>query len=311
MFPYTRLYRWMAKDQESLGLLYGLLGMLAFSLTLPVTRVAVTYFDPIFVGAGRVCLAAIPAAFLLYFDRNRPRLTFPQFKKLIVVSFGVAIAFPILSAYGMTFLPAAHGAILFAVLPLTTAVAAALLLGERPSLGFWVSAFAGAVLVLVFSMIQGGGEPQIGDLLLILSVFAGALGYAEGGRLAVDIGGWRVICWAVLIGSPVALTVLLLFASPVVLDAPFSAWLAFAYVAFISQLAGFFVWYKGLALGGVAKVGQVQLLMPFFSLLGAFLLLGERLSPAYFVFAGAVVAMVALNRKMPVVQAKTNGSSKS
>jgi len=200
----------------------------------------------------------------------------------------------------MVLLPASHGAILFAVLPLATAVAAALRLGERPSMGFWVSALCGAALVLGFALMQGGGTVQIGDLLLLLSVVAGALGYAEGGRLAKEIGGWRVICWAVVLGGPISLLVLLLVDAPVLVDAPASAWFAFAYAAFVSQLLGFFVWYKALALGGVAKTGQIQLLMPFFSLLGAYLLLDESLSVAYFLFASAVMIAISINRKMPV-----------
>ncbi len=298
----SQFSRAVVLPEETQGLIYGLLGMLAFSLTLPATRLAVAYLDPLLVGAGRVCLAAIPAACFLYWDKNRPQLTPLHKKRLLMVSFWVAIAFPMLSAFGMELLPASHGAILFAVLPLATAVAATLLLGERPSFGFWLTALVGGSLVLVFALIQSGGTLQAGDLLLLLSVLAGALGYAEGGRLAAEIGGWRVICWAVIVGAPSSLLVVILFVNPVEAQVPFSAWMAFGYVAFISQLVGFFAWYKALALGGVAKVGQIQLLMPFFTLLGAFLLLDEALSLTYFLFAGAVVAAIVLNRKMPVAR---------
>lgn len=282
------------QNQEARGWLLGFIGMLGFSQTLAATRIAVTYLDPALVGLGRVCVAALPAALLLLVYGS-PRLAGRQWCSLAIVVLGVGLGFPLFSALGMRDLSASAGSILIAILPMVTAVVSRFISNERPSRGFWITALTGTAVVTTFALRQGDGQLHAGSASLLLAAVLAGAGYAEGGRLAREIGGWRVICWAVVLAAPVALIFIVLFA-----ELPASAWLGFAYVALISQLFGFFAWYQGLALAGIARVSQLQLLMPFLGLLGAALLLDEALSLEYFLFAGAVILIVSLNRRMKV-----------
>ena len=290
------------RSRETLGLLLGLCGVAGFSVTLPATRLAVAYLDPTLVGLGRSLVAAILAGALLLMTRS-PLPSRAQAKSLAVAAAGVIVGFPLLSSWAMQSLPAAHGAILVAILPLFTAVAGALRTGERPSAGFWLAGLAGSMLVASFALFNGAGGWQGADAVLILASLAAAVGYAEGGRLARAMGGWQVICWALVIAAP-----FLLF--PVAwaylrhgAEAPLQSWLGFGYVAVVSQLMAFVLWYQGLALGGVVRVSQVQLLQPCMTLGVAALLLGESVTPAMVVFALAVAASVAVGRRMPIAGA--------
>jgi drug/metabolite transporter (DMT)-like permease len=257
------------------GMFFGLLGVLAFSLTLPATRLAVSALDPVVVGLGRAVVAAIPAALLLYLTKQR-RPTSSQWKALGIVALGVILGFPVCSAWAMRRIDASHGAVMMGILPLATAVAAFLRAGERPSSRFWTSSIAGSLTIVVFSLSSGSGRVSAGDAVLLLGVLLAALGYAEGGRLAREIGGWQVICWSLVLAFPVIIGPLAWLVSVHGMNAPPSAWGGFAYLSFVSAFLGFFAWYHGLALGGVAKVGQLQLLQPFFTFIFAAAFLGER-----------------------------------
>jgi len=176
----------------------------------------------------------------------------------------------------------------------------ALRFGERPSLGFWLAALLGSAIVIVFAMSQGGGGLQLADLALLAAVVAAAMGYAEGGRLSQTMGGQQVICWALVLALPILLPITAWLGWHYGINASPKAWFGFAYVSLFSMFIGFFFWYKGLALGGIARVGQVQLLQPFLSLLGAALLLGETLEASNMLFALAVLVVVGFGRKMAV-----------
>ncbi|MDQ3694478.1 MAG: DMT family transporter [Chloroflexota bacterium] len=278
------------------GLIFGGLGVLAFSLTLPATRAAVPALGGTTVGLGRALIAAALAAVLLLLLRERPpaRRYWPG---LAIVALGVVIGFPLTSSLAMQSLPAAHGAVVIGLLPAATAVMAVIRAGERPPPAFWLTCAVGVVAVLVFAASQGAGQIQPADGLLLAAVVLGALGYAEGGRLARELGGWRVICWALLIAAPI-------LAAPVVVAIAIGdrgpvgtgAWLGFAYVSVVSMFLGFFAWYKGLAAGGVARVGQLQLAQPVLTLGWAALLLGETVSGATFLASLFVIGSVALTR---------------
>ena len=284
---------------ETLGFFYGIVAVAAFSLTLPLTRVAVAELDPVFVGLGRSIVAAGLALLLLLFYRPRfPTRT--QWRGLIIVALGVVVGFPLLTAWAMQRVPASHGAILLGLLPLATAAAGALRAKERPSRGFWIVGALGSTLVVVFALISAAGTPTLADLALLAAVLAAALGYAEGGRLAQTLGGWQVICWALVLAAPFLLIPVALVGLPIGVAVSVNAWLAFAYVALVSQLLGFFIWYHALALGGIARVSQVQLLQPFLTLFAAAVLLGEQITPLIMAFAVAVVVSVAVGKKMPV-----------
>jgi drug/metabolite transporter (DMT)-like permease len=290
--------------------LLGLLGVLGFSFTLPATRVAVDGLDPVFVGLGRAAVAAVPAALLLALWRERlpDRATLAR---LAVVAAGVVFGFPLLSALALRELTAAHGAVIVGLLPAATAVMAVARAGERPSAGFWVASAAGLAAVLAFAAAQGAGLPSGGDLLVLGAVALGAVGYAEGGALARDLGGARVICWALVLSLPLTLPSGAAGALAGGLDAPTDAWLGFAYVALVSMFLAFFAWYAALARGGVAKIGQVQLVQPLLTLGWAAALLGEHVGPATLAAALAVVASVVATQRTRVSRSASPGRARA
>ncbi|HEY4541886.1 MAG TPA: DMT family transporter [Noviherbaspirillum sp.] len=277
----------------------GLVGVAMFSLTLPFTRLAVAELNPVLVALGRAVVAALAAMLLLW----RMKASWPArqcWVPLAITALGVVIGFPLFSSLAMREVSASHGAVVVGILPLATALVAALRFGERPSVGFWIAAVAGSAAVVAFALMQGGGRLHMADLALLAAVIAAAFGYAEGGRLAQTLGGIQVICWALLLALPLLLPVSLWLAWQHGMTASPRAWLGFGYVSLFSMFAGFFFWYKGLALGGIARVGQVQLLQPFLTLVGAAFLLGERLEAGHLLFALLVIALVAIGRRMPV-----------
>jgi drug/metabolite transporter (DMT)-like permease len=282
-------------DHETIGMGYGSLGVLAFSLTVPATRFAVGALDPTIVGLGRALVAAALAAALLAATRQRWP-TRAQSGRLLIVASGVILGFPFLSAWALRQVPAALGAIMIGLLPLATAFVAAVRGGERPGRRFWLASLAGSAAVVGYAIVSGAGGLHAADLALLAAVAAGAVGYAEGGRLARTMGGWLVISWALVLAAPLISVPVALAVWRHGLDAPAAAWAGFAYVAVISQFLGFFAWYRGLALGGIARVSQLQLLQPFLTLAASAFLLGEQLTPLTILIALIVVAAVAVGR---------------
>ncbi len=288
--------------EETRGMLLGLVGVAMFSLTLPFTRMAVADLDPAFVALGRALVAAVLAAAWLRWKRS-PLPPRSALLPLAMVSLGCVIGFPWLTSIALRTLPASHGAVLVGILPLATAVISALRGNEKPTAGFWAMALLGSGLVIGFALRTSGGSFHVADLLVFGAVALGALGYAEGGRLARTLGGQQVICWALVLSAPVLAPLVLWLCWPhahAIAAAGARAWTGFAYVSVFSMFIGFFFWYRGMAVGGIARVGQVQLVQPFLSLLGAAWLLGEPLAASNFVFACAVIAVVAAGRKMQV-----------
>ncbi|HEX3279565.1 MAG TPA: DMT family transporter [Thermoleophilaceae bacterium] len=278
----------------------GLLGVLGFSFTLPATRVAVEGLDPVFIGLGRAAVAALPATLLIAFVWREPLPDRRTVVRLGVVALGVVFGFPLLSALALRSLTSAHSAVIVGLLPAATAVMAVARAGERPSAGFWFASGAGLVAVLAFAATQGAGAPSGADLLVLGAVALGAVGYAEGGALARELGGARVICWALVLSVPITLPVGLAAGISRGLDAPADDWLGFAYVSLVSMLLAFFAWYAALARGGVAKTGQVQLVQPLLTLVWSAALLGEHVGPATIAAALAVVASVLATQRARV-----------
>lgn len=291
-----------ASHDETRGMLLGLVGVAMFSLTLPFTRMAVAELDPLFVALGRALGAALLAGAWLAW-RRAPLPPRAALAPLALVMLGVVVGFPLLSSMALRYVPASHGAVLAGLLPLMTTLYAALRGDERPSTGFWAMSVLGAALVAGFALSQGGGALHAADLLMFAAVAAGAVGYAEGGKLARILGGPETICWALLLAAPLVAPLLgwRLAAGMVPLaGVGAAAWLGLAYVTAFSMFIGFFFWYRGLALGGIARVGQVQLLQPFMSLVGAALLLGEALTLHNSLFALAVIGVVFAGRRLQV-----------
>ncbi|RKT56078.1 DMT family transporter [Saccharothrix australiensis] len=271
------------------GLGWGLLGVVAFSFTVPFTRVAVGGLSPLFIGAGRAVVAALLAAAALALTRQ-PRPRGGQWARLAVVAGGVVVGFPVLTSYALTTAPAGHGAVVVALLPVATAVLAAARGKERPPASFWVLSAVGALAALVFASVQGGGFGRLhwSDLLLFGAVVAAAIGYAEGGLLARELGSWQTVSWALVLAAPLmtALTVASAVQRPP--SGTAAQWAAFGYLAVVSMFLGFFAWYRGLAIGPMARVSQVQLVQPVMTISWAAVLLHEELTwPT--VIGGAVV----------------------
>lgn len=287
------------RQRENLGMVLGIGGVAAFSLTLPITRFVVAEMSPLLVGVGRAVLAGLAAALILALTGTRPpprRL----WGRLALASAGVVLGFPILTAWAMQHVPAAHGGVVLGVLPLATALAGAVLAGERPSRGFWIAGIAGSALVVIFALLRGAGGVHPGDLALVGAVLAAAVGYAEGGRLARNMPAWQVICWALVIALPITLPPVVWHLARGIGEFSLLSWAGFAYLALVSQLGAFLLWYRGLALGGIARVSQAQLLQPFLTLGAAAVLLNERIDATTIAFAGAVVLTVAIGRRMPI-----------
>ena len=274
--------------------------MLGFSFSLPATRLAVADLDPWFVAFGRAAVAAALAAIVLVATRA-PRPSRSQLARLTVVAAGVVLGFPLFTSLALQDRTASHSVVIIALLPAATAVAAVLRAGERPSLRFWLASAAGMLCVLGFAVGRGAGDLQEDDLFLLLAVVLCALGYAEGGALSRELGGARTICWALLVALPVTLPVTLAVGPD---PAGATAWLGFAYVSLVSMFLAFFAWYAGLARGGVAKVGQVQLLQPMLTLTWSAAVLGEHVGPGTLLTALAVLACVVATQRARVDQAR-------
>ena len=279
---------------ETKGMLLGLIAVALFSLTLPATRMALQSFHPLFIGTGRGLLAAILAGIYLFVSKSR-RPTFLEFKFLLLVVMGVGFGFPIFTALAMGHVDASHGGVMLGIMPLTTAAVGALLFKERPSLGFWIMALIGSALVIVFSLIRGNGSLHWADVALLIAVVTGSTSYAVGGYLSKSLGGLQVISWALVIALPFYILPAFWFA-PVFSDVSATAWTGFIYAALVSQFLGFLPWFRGLALGGIARVGQTQLIQPFITILFSALLLGETIDAMTIGFALAVFGVVATGR---------------
>jgi drug/metabolite transporter (DMT)-like permease len=273
------------------GLGWGLLGVLTFSFTVPLTRVAVDGLSPLFIGSGRAVVAAVLAAACLAATRQRfptPR----QWARLVLVGGGVVVGFPILTSFALTSVPASHGAVVIAVLPAATAVTTVLRTGERPPVAFWLAAGAGAAAALAFASVHGGGLARPGwpDLLLVGAVLSAAVGYAEGGLLSRELGAWQTVSWALVGCAPLMMVLSVVAVRREPPHATTAEWAAFGYLAAVSMFLGFFAWYRGLALGPMASVSQVQLVQPVLTLGWAALLLDEHLTRATLVGALVVIA---------------------
>jgi drug/metabolite transporter (DMT)-like permease len=272
------------------GSLWGLLGVVGFSLTVPFTRVAVRAgLSPLVIGGGRAVVAAVLAGAALAATRS-PRPHGRQWLRLGVVAAGVVAGFPLLTSFALQTTPASHGAVVIALLPAATAVAAVLRAGERPPRAFWIAAGTGAFAALLFAALQGGGFGRLSwaDLLLFGAVVAAAIGYAEGGLLAREVGAWQTVSWALVVAvlPMAAVTAAGAFIRPAAGTA--AGWAAFGYLAAVSMFLAFFAWYRGLAIGPMATVSQVQLVQPVLTLSWAALLLHERLTGTT-VLGGVVV----------------------
>lgn len=280
-----------APSKNLSGWLNGFIGVVIFSGSLPATRVAVLELDPVFLTVARATIAGTLALCLLVLLKSkRPERS--QLYPLLIVAMGVVVGFPLLTALALQHVTSAHSIVFLGMLPLATAVFGVLRGGEHPQPAFWFFSVLGCGLVVAFAMTQGLTASPTGDILMLLAVIVCGLGYAEGAKLARVLGGWQVISWALVLALPVMapLTWVLAPSSFVSIGTP--AWLGLGYVSFFSMFIGFIFWYRGLAQGGIAAVGQLQLLQPFFGLALAAMLLHETVSMGMFSVTGGVILCV-------------------
>jgi drug/metabolite transporter (DMT)-like permease len=281
------------------GLALGLLGVVGFSFSLPATRLAVEELDPWFVAFSRAVIAAGLAAIYLLAVRA-PLPTRAQWRRLALVAGGAVVGFPLLTGLALVTSESQHGAVVVALLPAATALAAVARAGERPGPLFWAAATAGLLIVVAFTIANSGGAVTSADAFLLAAVAVCAIAYAEGGALSRDLGGARTICWALILSTPVTIPIAAVSTATTSLSAGPSAWLGLAYVSVVSMFLGFFAWYAGLARGGVAKVGQVQLLQPLLTFVWAGLLLGEHVGIGTVLAATGVLASVVVTQRARV-----------
>ena len=287
------------------GLWVGLLGIVIFAATLPLTRLAVgtpeaPQMSGLFIAMGRaVVAAALSALFLLATRAPLPHRR--DWLPLGITAGGVVFGFPLLTSIAMRYVEAVHASVIVGVLPLATAAVGALLHRQRPSAGFWLCAALGSALVVMFAVLRSGAAGlsiHFADLLLLAAMLCAAIGYGYGAQLSQRMQAEHVICWALLISLPVSLPLALISWPQAPIRA--SAWAGFAYLGVFSMWLGFFAWYRGLALGGTVRVSQVQLVQPFLSMLVAVPLLGESLDALTVGFGVAVIATVFIGKQMPV-----------
>jgi drug/metabolite transporter (DMT)-like permease len=271
----------------------GLLGVVIFSGSLPATRVAVASFPPVFLTSARAVIAALLAAGLLFALPQPNRPTRADILSLAIIALGVVIGFPLLTALALQHVTSAHSIVFIGLLPLATALFGVLRGGERPQPAFWLFSLFGSASVAAFALSRSGSSSAYGDLLMVAAILVCGLGYAEGAVLSRRLGGWQVISWALALASPLMVAIAAATLPANLTEVGLPEWLGLAYVSIFSMLVGFIFWYRGLALGGIAGVGQLQLLQPFFGLLLAGLLLRESVPWSMIAVTAVVVLCVA------------------
>ena len=283
-------------SRERLGLLLGFIGMVIFGGTLPATRLAVSQIDPIALTSLRTAIAGLCSLVLLVALRRPlpPRALWPQ---LALTMLCVAVLFPLLMSMGMQTVDASHGGVVLGILPIATALVAVAITHERPRPLFWIASLAGAALVIAFSLRQGGGAFSTGDLLLFAAVAVSAIGYAFSGRLTSQMPGWEVISWVLVIALPLSIPAAALTMPADISHISLKPWLGLLYVALFSQWIGFFAWNAGMAMGGIARVSQIQLLQPFVTFALAAFFNDETITLQILLFAAAVVVTVAISTR--------------
>lgn len=286
-----------ATDAEAYTL--GIVSVAAFALTLPCAKALAGHLGAIEIGLFRSVLAALAAVpVLLALRSSRPTLS--QARRLMLMSLGVVYGFPVLTALGMQQVPVGHGGVVLAALPLATAVCGTLITRDRPPVLFWFASVGGCLAVSAFAVLRGdmGSGLYLGDLALLGAVVLAGFGYAQGGALSKEMKGWEVMCWALVLNLPLLLPLSLWHFEPTHF-AGFGQvqWGALAFLAFVNSLLGFFSWNRALALGGIQRISQLQLLQPFFTYGYAMVLMGEPFDPISLLVCAAVIALVVISKR--------------
>ena len=289
----------MTLSIETKGMLIGFVGIAIFSLTLPFTQMAVNEMSPFFLAFGRASIAGICALILLIFNKSK----FPnrvQIKKLIIIVVGVVYGFPIFTSIAMTTLPSSHSGIVLGILPLAMSLFAAIKYKEKPSLSFWLTSIFGTFMVISYTFMDNDGSLMIEDLWLLFAILFAAIGYSEGGILSKEMGSIAVISWALVISLPINLFASYVFYETSYATISFLAFMSLMYVGLFSMFIGFFFWYKGIAIGGISRVGQVQLIQPFLTIIGAYFLTNEKITFLNILFALIILIVIIIGRRTKI-----------
>lgn len=286
----------LSKDENISGWINGFIGVVLFSGGLPATKLAVMEMSPIFVTIVRAAVAGILALMVLWIGKEK-RPVKKDLIPLLLVSLGCVVGFPLLSALALQYLTSAHSIVFLGMLPLATAVFGVMRGGERPHPIFWFFSIVGSLLVIGYAVSQGISASPIGDILMLLAVILCGMGYAEGAKLSKTLGGWQVISWALVLALPVMIPLFFIYFPADIENVSFQGWFGMAYISIFSMFIGFIFWYKGLAQGGIATVGQLQLLQPFFGLALAAWLLHEQVSIGMLGVTVGVILCVAGTKK--------------
>lgn len=283
-------------ERSTSGWINGLVGVVIFSGSLPATKVAVEGFDPVFLTVARAGIAGLLGLLLLLLSGER-RPGRGDLLSLAIVALGVVVGFPLLTALALQHVTSAHSIVFIGLLPLATAIFGVIRGGERPKPAFWAFSLLGSGLVAGFALSQGLAASPIGDTLMLGAIVVCGLGYAEGAKLSRTLGGWQVISWALVLSLPLMAVLMVIFWPSSFAAVTMPAWIGLGYVSLFSMLIGFVFWYRGLAQGGIASVGQLQLLQPFFGFALAGTLLQEPVTPAMLLVTVAVIGCVVGARK--------------
>lgn len=282
-------------DDWRTGLVFGCLGLLAFSGTLPATRLAVPAFGPMILTCGRIEIAAVLGAFALLLMRGRRWPRRSELLGIVWTGLGLAVGYPFFVALALERVPSAHGAVVVGLAPAATAIIAVIRTGERPPWRFWIGCGTGVLAVGAFAIYQGGGHIALADGWLVAAMLSVGFAYVEGGRISREFGGTATLCWAMILLAPLA-------AIPLVVEVrayawgtvPWQAWTGFWYAGVVSMFLGSVAWYRGLAAGGIARIGQLNLAQPLLALLWSAILLGERITWLFVITAIVVIASMAV-----------------
>ncbi|WFB68434.1 DMT family transporter [Chryseobacterium sp. WX] len=286
----------LSKDENISGWINGFIGVVLFSGGLPATKLAVMEMSPTFVTIVRAAVAGVLALIVLWLGKEK-RPVKKDLIPLLLVSLGCVVGFPLLSALALQYLTSAHSIVFLGMLPLATAVFGVMRGGERPHPIFWLFSIVGSLFVIGYAVSQGISASPIGDILMLLAVILCGMGYAEGAKLSKTLGGWQVISWALVLALPVMIPLFFIYFPADIQNVSFQGWFGMAYISLFSMFIGFIFWYKGLAQGGIATVGQLQLLQPFFGLALAAWLLHEQVSVGMLGVTVGVILCVAGTKK--------------
>ena len=289
----------MTFSNETKGMLIGLIGISMFSLTLPFTQMAVKEMSPFFVAFSRATIAGFCALILLILGKYKLP-TKNQIIRLIIIAIGIVYGFPIFTSMAMTTLPSSHSGIVLGILPLTMSVLAAIRYNEKASMAYWITSIIGASLVVTYAFIDNNGFLIKEDLWLLFAILFVSIGYSEGGNLSKEMGSIAVVSWALVITLPINIIATYFFYKTSFSSVSFQALISLSYVGLFSMYIGFFFWYKGIAIGGISRVGQVQLIQPFLTIFAAFFLTNEKITFLNILFALMVLVVIIVGKKTKI-----------